>query len=134
MRGVNAELSPLVRMSVPQAYACLTLRDAPQGSLLFKSWLLLFGILPFDHHALRIEKLWDYGFQEDSSSWLQRRWRHKRFTELMPNGSRLVAELEIEPRFLPAWLVRPFVRLLFPPRHPILPRHFGCVAPPPPQP
>src|SRR3546814_17906937 len=58
MRGVNAELSPLVRMSVPQAYACLTLRDAPQGSLLFKSWLLLFGILPFDHHALRIEKLW----------------------------------------------------------------------------
>src|SRR3546814_1164964 len=112
MRGVNAELSPLVRMSVPQAYACLTLRDAPQGSLLFKSWLLLFGILPFDHHALRIEKLWDYGFQEDSSSWLQRRWRHKRFTELMPNGSRLVDELEIEPRFLPEWLVRQFVRLL----------------------
>src|SRR3546814_12352817 len=37
MRGVNAELSPLVRMSVPQAYACLTLRDAQQGSLLFKS-------------------------------------------------------------------------------------------------
>src|SRR3546814_9200546 len=31
MRGVNAELSPLVRMSVPQAYACMTLRDAPQG-------------------------------------------------------------------------------------------------------
>src|SRR3546814_8382116 len=95
MRGVNAELSPLVRMSVPQAYACLTLRDAPQGSLLFKSWLLLFGILPFDHHALRIEKLWDYGFQEDSSSWLQRRWRHKRFTELMPNGSRQIGRAHV---------------------------------------
>src|SRR3546814_20724696 len=88
MRGVNAELSPLVRMSVPHASACLTSRDAPQGSLLFKSWLPLFVLLPFDHHALRIEKLWAYGFPEDSSSWLQRRCRHKTLTELMPNGTR----------------------------------------------
>lgn len=128
MPGVNAELAPLLRMSVPRAYACLTLRDAPQGSLLFKSWLLLFGLLPFDLHALRIEKLWDYGFQEDSNSWLQRRWRHKRQIELMPSGSRLVDELEIEPRLLPEWCVRPFVRLLFHHRHRYLRRHFGIVA------
>ncbi|NKF22845.1 hypothetical protein [Solimonas marina] len=127
MQGVNDELSPMVRMSVPKAFACLTLRDAPSGALLFNSWLLLLGLIPFDRHALRIEKQWDYGFQEDSSSWLQRRWRHKRHVELMSRGSRLVDELEIEPRFLPERLIRLFVRLLFLQRHRWLRAHFGII-------
>ncbi|NGY05962.1 hypothetical protein [Solimonas terrae] len=132
MSGVNSELSPLMRMSVPKAFAGLGLRDAPQGSLLFNSWLLLFGVLPFDRHGLRIERFWDYGFQEDSSSWLQRRWRHRRYVELLPDGSRLVDELEIQPRFLPAWLLRPVIDLLFRHRHRYLRRHFGIVEPRPP--
>jgi hypothetical protein len=127
MQGVNDELWPLVRMTVPKAFSCLTLREAPAGSLLFKSWLLFLGILPFDRYALRIEKQWEYGFQEDSSSWLQRRWRHKRVVELMAKGSRLVDELEIEPRFLPERLVRYLVRLLFIRRHHYLRAHFHIV-------
>ncbi|MGH8444044.1 MAG: hypothetical protein ACREVL_02200 [Solimonas sp.] len=127
MRGVNAELMPLVKMTSPKRYAGLTLRDAPPGELLFHSWLLAFGVLPFDRHALTIESVWDYGFQENSTSWLQRRWRHKRYVELLPGGARLVDELEIEPRLSPAWLVKRIVGALFAHRHRQLRRQFGTI-------
>ncbi|WP_028079964.1 hypothetical protein [Solimonas soli] len=127
MRGVNAELLPLVRMSSPKRYDCMTLREAPRGELLFHSWLLLFGLLPFDRHALSFESIWDYGFQEHSSSWLQRQWRHRRVVELLPGGARLVDELEIVPRFAPPWLVRFFVACIFRHRHRRLRRHFGSL-------
>jgi hypothetical protein len=126
MSGVNAELMPMMRMSVPKRYACLSLRDAPaDGGLLFHSWLLLFGLIPFDRHALSIESIWDYGFQENSTSWLQRQWRHKRVVELLPDGARLVDELEIVPRLAPQWLVRFIVGVLFAHRHRYLRRRFG---------
>ena len=128
MSGVNEELMPLMKMSSPKRYDCMSLREAPTGELLFHSWLLAFGILPFDRHALTIEHLWDYGFQEHSHSWLQRQWRHKRIIELLPGGARVSDELEIEPRFAPHWLVRFFVSQLFAHRHLRLRRRLCMIA------
>lgn len=125
MSGVNAELKPLLSMTSPQRYDCMTLRDAPHGELLFHSWLLLFGLIPFDRHALTFESLWDYGFQEHSTSWMHQQWRHKRVVELMPGGARVVDELEIVPRFAPAWLVRFMVNRVFNQRHRYLRQRFG---------
>lgn len=127
MSANSEELSPLMRMTIPHGFAGLSLRDAPCGSVLFRCWVLLLGVLPFDRYTMRIDKIWDYGFQEDSSSWLQRRWRHKRTLELVPAGTRLVDELEITPRFLPEGLVKLLVQLLFQHRHSWLRQRYGVV-------
>ena len=46
MRGVNAELMPLIRMSYPAEADTRSLESAPTGELLFHSYLLLFGERP----------------------------------------------------------------------------------------
>lgn len=43
MAGVNRELAPWVRMTYPDESADLALEDAPPGSPVFQSWLLLLG-------------------------------------------------------------------------------------------
>src|SRR4051812_30172421 len=79
MRGVNYEMSPLFRMTHPKAAGEASLADAPRGVCAFQSLLLLFGVLPIDRHALTlIEVDIGKGFVEDSTSLLQRRWRHAR--------------------------------------------------------
>lgn len=58
MAGVNAELGPWVRMSYPADRAALDGQAVPLGQVLFRSWLCAFGVLPFDRHALRLERLY----------------------------------------------------------------------------
>lgn len=126
MQGVNAELMPLVRMTVPAAFAGMTLPEAPLGRPAFDSWLLAFGLVPFDRHRLQLERLHPMGFDERSSSWLQRVWVHRRRVIAEANGCRVTDELEIEPRIgLAAPMVRRVVRALFAHRHRRLRRSFG---------
>lgn len=128
LAGVNAELMPLLRMSEPAAFAGRSLEEAQPGVLLFHSWLLLFGLLPFDRHALRLTAVYPgAGFDEDSSSWLQRVWRHRRRVEAIAGGTRVVDELDIVPRAAPAFLVRAIVAALFAHRHRRLRRHYGAL-------
>src|SRR5690242_11902647 len=79
MDGVNWELSPFVEMSVPRRMRGLTIANAPLGEVAFRSVLLAFGVVPFDVHSLQLESVSPpNGFVEESTSWLQRRWRHER--------------------------------------------------------
>jgi hypothetical protein len=78
MAGVNAELLPYVRMTCPAEFADRGIDEAPLGEVAFRSWLLAFGVLPFDLHALKLEEVGDGWFVEVSSSWMQRVWRHER--------------------------------------------------------
>jgi hypothetical protein len=45
MRGVNLELFPLVRMTHPHGLDSLAERRVPLGARVFRSWILLAGIL-----------------------------------------------------------------------------------------
>ena len=75
MRGVNAELMPWIRMTVPRVYAEVCFEEMPRDTVAFKSWILLFGFIPIDRHTflwVRVESA--VSFVEESSSWLQRRW------------------------------------------------------------
>lgn len=130
MAGVNAELGPWVRMSYPADRAALDGRAVPVGQVLFRSWLCLFGMLPFDRHALRLERLYPgLGFDERSSSWLQKVWLHRRRIEAVDGGARVTDELEIEPRLPFATpLVRRVVGVLFAHRHRQLRTRFGALA------
>lgn len=102
MPGVNAELMPLLRMSYPAQYRALDAKQAPLNRRLFRSWLLLFGFIPVDLHALAFDRLYDNGFDERSSSLLHRVWIHRRRVEPIDGGARVIDELDFEPRV--SWL------------------------------
>ena len=132
MQGVNAELTPLMRMSFPADRARLD--DGARivaGETVFQSWLLLFGVLPIDRHALAFDRLMPgTGFDERSHSWLQREWIHRRRVEpLGGDACRVTDELVFEPRLsFAAAVVKPIVRKLFTHRHRRLRARFGTAA------
>ncbi|WP_284616715.1 hypothetical protein [Aquabacterium humicola] len=127
MRAVNAELNPLVHMTAPPGW-----RDGPldawqTGRVLFRSWILLFGLLPVDRHALQLQSVNPAGgFVEESTSWTNRRWRHERSTRASPRGCVLTDRVTVESR-LPglAWLLLPVYRAVFAHRHRRLRRRYG---------
>jgi hypothetical protein len=57
MAGVNAELMPFVRMTFPRGAERIDKATAAAGKPLFRSVLLLFGVLPIDVHRLALVKL-----------------------------------------------------------------------------
>jgi len=128
MEGVNLELRPWVRMTVPRWVRGMRISDAEVGSEAFASVLLFAGILPFDLHHLTLERVVERGFDEESWSWLQRRWRHERRVEPSPTGCIVHDRLTVVPRWTPSFLVRPIVRAIFASRHRRLRGLFGTVA------
>jgi ligand-binding SRPBCC domain-containing protein len=128
MGGVNYELLPLVRMTYPRQADAMQIADAPLGEVAFHSYVMLFGVLPLDRHALTLQEILPgSGFIEDSTSLLQRRWRHER--RIVPDGQTrclLSDDLIFEPRlalFTP--LIRRIVRAVFDHRHSRLHKKFG---------
>ena len=117
--GINVELRPLMRMTVPRGLPDFGLADPEPGNI-GRSWLLLFGFLPFDYDDLNIVRLEPgRSFLERSSMLSMRLWEHER--TLDPLGSdrcRLTDRVAWEPRLpLPGRLFRPLVRAIFKHRH-----------------
>ena len=103
MAGVNFELAPWVRMSVPPQASASGLDDVILGEVAFHSWMLGLGFLPFDRHALCIHEIGpDYRFLEKSTSWLQRQWHHDRQITSVPGGSMVVDKVTFSPKLV--WL------------------------------
>jgi len=128
MPGVNAELAPLVRMTYPAELPTFSSVEVVPGEVAFRSWVLLFGVVPFDRHALAFEQVIDgEGFVEESTSWMQRRWRHeRRLADRSGGGCVVIDRLAIQPRIgMMGPLVRFAVRRVFDHRHARLRRHFG---------
>jgi ligand-binding SRPBCC domain-containing protein len=130
MAGVNAELAPWIRMTHPDGAADLASSEVPIGRLAFRSWLLAFGVVPIDRHALTLAEVDQRGggggaFVEESSSWLQRRWRHERDVSAAAEGSVVVDRLVVEPRLPVGFVVRHVVGALFRHRHRRLVDRFG---------
>ena len=119
MRAVNEELAPLVRMTVPAAWATCSLAQWQTGRVLFRSWILLFGIFPVDRQAVQMERIHDEtGFLERSSSWMNRLWEHERTTEITPGGCVLVDRVKVLGRIpLAERLLTPTYKRIFEHRH-----------------
>lgn len=129
MAGVNAELGPYMRMTHPAHAQRLEGTHVEPGGLLFQSWLLAFGLLPIDRHALSLEKLYPgEGFDERSTSWMQRTWIHRRRVLPASSGCIVTDELAFEPRVpFAAPMLRVVVCALFLHRHRRLRRRFGTL-------
>ena len=129
--GVNRELAPLVRMTYPASAAVLTPATVPLKQRLFRSWILLFGVLPIDYDDLTLVEL-EPGrrFLEHSTMLTQRDWIHERTIESVGRGCRVTDRLRFVPR-VPVLgpLFLPMFRLAFWIRHRNLVRLFGAAEP-----
>jgi ligand-binding SRPBCC domain-containing protein len=125
--GVNGELMPLVRMTVPRHLRGATLDQLPLGARAGRSWVLLFGLVPVDYDDLTIaERGPGHRFLEQSTMLTQSRWRHERIVDAVPGGSRITDRLGWSGRIRPLGaLYRVAVPVLFRHRHRRLRKRFG---------
>src|SRR3990172_2991173 len=77
--GVNAEFRPLLRMTFPAGVSSLASENVPLGQRLFRSWILLFGVLPVDYDDLTLVEV-EPGrrFLERSEMLTQKCWEQDR--------------------------------------------------------
>ena len=124
--GINHELGPLLRMTVPRGLDELDLKNLQPGRL-GRSWILLFGFVPFDYDDIGLERVEaERGFLERSTMLSQRLWEHERTLEAGGEGTVVEDRLAWEPRLpLPGRLLRPLIAATFRHRHRQLQRHFG---------
>jgi hypothetical protein len=128
MAGVNAELAPWLTMTAPPEASNLRIEDAPVCQALFASWVLVGGVLPIDRHYLKLAEVErGRGFVEQSTSWSERAWEHRR--HLDPRGERgctLTDRLTFTPRVRVSGplLVR-VIGAVFGHRHRVLRGRFG---------
>lgn len=123
--GINEELMPLMRMTLPPEVRSLDADTVPIGERICRSWVLLFGFLPFDYDDIVLVSIDPgRGFHERSTMLSMRSWEHERRIE--PDGEAactLHDRLTFVPR-LPLPL-SPVVRATFGHRHKRLRRRFG---------
>jgi hypothetical protein len=125
--GVNDELRPLLRMTVPRGLGDFGLDDVELGRPLGRSWVLLFGVIPFDYDEICLERVEPgHGFLERSRMLTQRFWEHERTIEPSEGGCELTDRLAWEPRLpLPGALLKPLIAAVFKHRHRRLRSRFG---------
>lgn len=119
MAAVNAELWPLVRMTVPAAWRACPLSQWTTGGTIFRSVILLFGWLPVDVHSLKLEQINPAtGFVERSQSWLNRVWQHERTATRTAGGCTVTDTVTVQSRIpVVATLLMPVYRGVFRHRH-----------------
>lgn len=117
--GINDELRPLMQMTVPAGAADFGL-DNPEPGHIGRSWVLLFGLIPFDYDDITIVRVEPgRSFLERSTMLSMRLWEHERTMEpLGEERCRVTDRLAWEPRLpLPGAWLRPLIRFFFNHRH-----------------
>jgi len=120
VEGVNHELGPWVRMTVPRAARGMTLEELPLGRAVGRSWVLLARVIPFDYDDLTlVERGPGRRFLERSPMGSMRSWQHERVVEERGEGACAVTDrLTFAPRVAGTGrLVEAIVTRLFAHRH-----------------
>lgn len=126
--GINDEMRPYMRMTLPAGVEGLDPESIELGEKIGRSWVLLFGLIPFDYDDLTLVRLDPgKGFLERSEMLSQRSWEHERTLEAADDGACLITDrVRWQPRLgLPGRPLRPVIGWFFRHRHKRLRRHFG---------
>ena len=128
MAGVNHELGPWFRMTHPPGLDRLEGMEVPLGERLFRSWVLLFGVVPVDYDDLVLVRLEPgRGFLERSRLLSQRVWEHERTLADDGAGCVVTDRVRFEPRVrVGVGAQRALLRAIFRHRHRRLRRAFGA--------
>jgi hypothetical protein len=127
--GVNYEMAPWLRMTFPRDAGSLTDVWAP-GRTLFRSWLLIGGVLPLEYDDVAFVAV-EPGrrFLERSVLLSQRVWEHERVIEPLgppAGGCRITDRLGFAPRLpMLAAVYAAVFRGVFAHRHRRLRKRFG---------
>lgn len=131
--GINHELGPWLRMTMPRALRGRTIQDAPVGERLGRSWILFARLIPVDFDDIGLAEL-EPGrrFLERSTMLTMSRWEHERIVDPWPGGGAAVTDrLSFTPRaalrLIPGGgaVAEGIVRRLFAHRHRRLAAHFS---------
>jgi hypothetical protein len=77
--GINHELMPLLRMTVPPALRGVGIGDLEPGAFVCRSWLILGGLIPVDYDDLTLEEIdAPRRFREHSQMLMFADWIHER--------------------------------------------------------
>jgi hypothetical protein len=125
--GINDELKPLMRMTIPDGMEDgLDPATIALGRPIGRSWILLFGLLPFEYDDITIVRLEPRGFLERSKLLTQRSWEHERKVEPEGEGCVISDRVAWQPRLgLPAGALKPVFNGIFNHRHRRLRERFG---------
>jgi ligand-binding SRPBCC domain-containing protein len=118
--GINHELRPWMRMTVPRHLRDATLDDLVLGEPAGRSWVLALGVIPFDYDDVTVvERGPGLRFLERSPMGSMRLWQHERYVEPDGDGACTVTDrLTFEPRVRAATrLARGLVERIFAHRH-----------------
>ena len=130
--GINHELMPVMRMTVPKRLRAVTVSQIAPGTKIGRSYFLLLGFLPFDYDDIMIAEL-EPGrrFVETSTMMSMRNWRHERTITPRGDWCEVTDEVAFTLRFPAAaipgtnLLVTRTLQGLFRHRHRRLAAHFG---------
>jgi len=125
--GINDEMRPYLRMTLPPGVGEISPETIEIGVPIGRSWILLFGVLPFDYDEVCLARLEPgRGFLERSKMLSQRVWEHERTIEPTEGGCTVTDRVSWQPRFgLPGAPLRPVIGWFFRHRHKRLRSHFG---------
>jgi hypothetical protein len=85
--GINAELMPLIRTTVPDGPSPMDLDSIELGKPIGRSWVLLLGFLPIECDEIKLVELAPpRGFVQRGRLLSQRHWRHERTIEPLEEG------------------------------------------------
>jgi ligand-binding SRPBCC domain-containing protein len=98
--GINAELSPWMKMTVPGPLRGKSIHDLELGKRLGRSYFLLFGFIPFDYDDITIAEL-EHGkrFRETSSMGSISNWEHERTLRAVEGGTEVTDRITLEMRW-----------------------------------
>ncbi|MDX6602854.1 MAG: hypothetical protein QOF13_2056 [Solirubrobacterales bacterium] len=120
-------MRPFLRMTLPPGVEQLDPESIEIGKPIGRSWILLFGVLPFDYDDVTLERLEPgRSFLERSKMLSQQTWEHERTIEPAEGGCVVTDRVRWQPRLgLPASPLKPVIGWFFRHRHKRLRRHFG---------
>jgi hypothetical protein len=126
--GINDEMRPYLRMTLPRGIERLDPESVKIGTTIGRSWILLFGLLPFDYDDVCLVRLEPgRGFLERSRMLSQRSWEHERTLEPAGDGCLISDRVSWQPRIpVTGRPLRPLIAWFFRHRHRRLRRHFGA--------
>jgi ligand-binding SRPBCC domain-containing protein len=128
--GINEELAPLLRMTVPRGFTSLEPERIRLGEPVGRSWVLLGGVIPFDYDDITLVELEPgHRFVERGRLLSQRFWEHVRSVEPMDGGCLIRDAIAWEPKLpVSGRALRPVFATIFRHRHRRLRRRFGGEA------